>query len=88
MAIWYNLWLFGIVCGRLLYFFPIWNVWTKKNLATLDSICGISERTNKKRFHQFRAIAVSMESSDFQLPFPPFFSRRLGKRETMTKFFN
>jgi hypothetical protein len=35
MAIWYNLWLFGIVCGHLLYFSPFWNVWTKKNLATL-----------------------------------------------------
>jgi hypothetical protein len=28
MAIWYSLWSFVI-------FFPIWNVWTKKNLATL-----------------------------------------------------
>jgi hypothetical protein len=35
MAIWYNLWPFGMVCGHLLYFFPIWYVWTKKNLATL-----------------------------------------------------
>jgi hypothetical protein len=35
MAIWYNLWPFGIVCGHLLYFSPIWNVRTKKNLATL-----------------------------------------------------
>jgi hypothetical protein len=35
MAIWYNLWPFGIVCGHLLNFFPIWKVWTKKNLATL-----------------------------------------------------
>jgi hypothetical protein len=35
MAIWYNLWLFGIACGRWLYFFPFWYVWTKKNLATL-----------------------------------------------------
>jgi hypothetical protein len=43
MAIWYNLWPFGIiyvqlvciVCSHLLYFFPIWYVWTKKNLATL-----------------------------------------------------
>jgi hypothetical protein len=24
MVIWYNLWPFGIVCGDLLYFFPIW----------------------------------------------------------------
>jgi hypothetical protein len=37
MAICYNLWPFGIVCVHLLYFFPIWNVWTKKNLATLVS---------------------------------------------------
>jgi hypothetical protein len=35
MAIWNNVWQFGIVCGHLLYFFPIWYVWTKKNLATL-----------------------------------------------------
>jgi hypothetical protein len=35
MAIWYNLWPFGIVCGHWLNFSPIWNVWTKKNLATL-----------------------------------------------------
>jgi hypothetical protein len=38
MAIWYNLWPFGI--GSLWSFgivFPIWNVWTKKNLATLLS---------------------------------------------------
>jgi hypothetical protein len=26
MAIWYNLWPFGIVGGRLVYFSPIWNV--------------------------------------------------------------
>jgi hypothetical protein len=37
MAIWYNLWPFGIVCGPLVYFFPISYVWTKKNLATLDN---------------------------------------------------
>jgi hypothetical protein len=30
MAVWYSLWSFGI-------FFPIWYVWTKKNLATLTS---------------------------------------------------
>jgi hypothetical protein len=35
MAIWYNLWLFGIVCGHMVYFFPFWYVWTEKNLATL-----------------------------------------------------
>jgi hypothetical protein len=43
MTIWNILWTFGIiygrlvyvVCGHLLYFLPIWNVWTKKNLATL-----------------------------------------------------
>jgi hypothetical protein len=28
MAVWYSLWSFVI-------FFPLWNVWTKKNLATL-----------------------------------------------------
>jgi hypothetical protein len=30
MAVWYSLWLFVV-------FFPIWYVWTKKNLATLLS---------------------------------------------------
>jgi hypothetical protein len=35
MAIGYNLWQFGIVCGDFLYFFQIWYAWTKKNLATL-----------------------------------------------------
>jgi hypothetical protein len=30
MAVWYSLWSFVI-------FFPIWNVWTKKNLATLTT---------------------------------------------------
>jgi hypothetical protein len=35
MAIWYNLWPFGIACGHFVYFFPFWYVWTKKNLATL-----------------------------------------------------
>jgi phosphotransferase system glucose/maltose/N-acetylglucosamine-specific IIC component len=35
-AIWYNLWLFGIVCGHLV-FFSFWYVCTKKNLATLAS---------------------------------------------------
>jgi hypothetical protein len=29
MTGWYSLWSFGI-------FFPLWYVWTKKNLATLD----------------------------------------------------
>jgi hypothetical protein len=28
MAVWYNLWSFGI-------YFPFWYVWTKKNLATI-----------------------------------------------------
>jgi hypothetical protein len=35
MAIWYNLWQFGTVCGDLVYFSPIWYAQTKKNLATL-----------------------------------------------------
>jgi hypothetical protein len=36
MAISYNLRPFGIVCGHLLYFSPIRNVLTKKNLANLQ----------------------------------------------------
>jgi hypothetical protein len=43
MTIWNILWPFGIIYGRLgnslwsfVLFFPIWNVGTKKNLATLD----------------------------------------------------
>jgi ABC-type spermidine/putrescine transport system permease subunit II len=35
MAIWHNAWQFGIVCGHLVYVFPFWYVWTKKNLATV-----------------------------------------------------
>jgi hypothetical protein len=35
MSIKYNLRPFGIVCGHLLYFLPIWNVWTKKNLESM-----------------------------------------------------
>jgi hypothetical protein len=48
MVIWYNLWPFGIVCGHLLYFFPFWYVWTKKNLATLTLnrtvCCAVTDR--------------------------------------------
>jgi hypothetical protein len=33
MAIWHTVWQLGIVCGRLVYFFP---VWTKNNLATME----------------------------------------------------
>jgi hypothetical protein len=35
MAIWYNSWPFGIVCGHLLYFSQFGMFFTKKNLATL-----------------------------------------------------
>jgi hypothetical protein len=36
-AIWYILWPFCIVCGHMVgILFPIWYVWTKKNLATLQ----------------------------------------------------
>jgi hypothetical protein len=34
-AIWYNVWPLVINCGHLVYFFQLWYVWTKKNLATL-----------------------------------------------------
>jgi hypothetical protein len=30
MTIWYNIGPFGIVCGRLVHFFPFCYVWTKK----------------------------------------------------------
>jgi hypothetical protein len=56
MTIWNILRPFGIFCGRLvkfaviLYIFPFWYVWTKKNLATLVSKTRISEKkfANKK----------------------------------------
>jgi hypothetical protein len=46
MAIWYCLWSFVII-------FPIWNVWTKKNLATLlrrrkDTRVAYPKKTNIK----------------------------------------
>jgi hypothetical protein len=49
MAVWYSLWSFGIL-------FPIWYVWTKKNLATLVGGDAFSQiwretiRTKKKHF--------------------------------------
>jgi hypothetical protein len=52
MAIWYNLWPFGIVCGHLL-FFPIWIVLTKKNLVTL---------------HQTRTTLFALQSKNHFLP--------------------
>jgi hypothetical protein len=52
MAIRYNLWPFGIVCGHLVYFSPIWNVWTKKNLATLfEAKFGNSLKTRVVHFN-------------------------------------
>jgi hypothetical protein len=33
---WYSIWMFGIVCGPVVYFSPFWYVWTKKHLATLS----------------------------------------------------
>jgi hypothetical protein len=38
MAIWFNVLPIGVVCGPLVYFFPFWYVWTKKNLATLITL--------------------------------------------------
>jgi hypothetical protein len=43
MAIWYNLWLFGIVCGHLLYIFP--------NLECLDQ----EKSGNPGSFGSFKA---------------------------------
>jgi hypothetical protein len=37
MAIWHNVWQFGIVCGHLVYYFPFWYVWSETNLATLPA---------------------------------------------------
>jgi hypothetical protein len=36
MTIWKNLCPFRKVCGSFVIFSPIWYVWTKKNLATLE----------------------------------------------------
>jgi hypothetical protein len=52
MSIWYNLWPFDIVCGHLLYIFPIWYVWTKKNLATLELMI-TGQMTQKLRSHNY-----------------------------------
>jgi hypothetical protein len=30
VVIWYLLWLFGIFCGNLVYFYPFWNVLPRK----------------------------------------------------------
>jgi hypothetical protein len=46
--IWYNLWPFGTDCGHLVYFFPIWYVRIKKNLATLVST---SKKSKHKTLH-------------------------------------
>jgi hypothetical protein len=35
MAIWYNSWPFVCSLWSFVIFFPIWYVWTKRNLATL-----------------------------------------------------
>jgi hypothetical protein len=55
MSIRYNLWPFGIVCGHLLYFFPIWYVRTKKNLATLYLIMGARKNETTIRLKIFLA---------------------------------
>jgi hypothetical protein len=38
MTIWNNSRPFGIVCGHFGIFFPLWYVWTEKNLATLGMV--------------------------------------------------
>jgi hypothetical protein len=46
-ATWYNLWPFGIPClWSFGIFFTFWNVWTKKNLATLFETCFSKESTH------------------------------------------
>jgi hypothetical protein len=48
VVIWYNVWQFGIVRGRWVYFFPFWYVWTKKILATM---VGIAKSTKNNTTH-------------------------------------
>jgi hypothetical protein len=52
MAVWYGLWSFGI-------FFPIWYIWTKKNLATMISSVELSTRPKSKSYSD--AVAVTSE---------------------------
>jgi hypothetical protein len=50
-AIQNNLWQFGI-CSLCSFgiFFPIWNVWTKKNLATLGLTRGSKNFPNRAQY--------------------------------------
>jgi hypothetical protein len=42
MVVWYSLWSFGI-------YFPIWYVWTKKNLATLLATAKVHKQTSDNK---------------------------------------
>jgi hypothetical protein len=44
MTIWDILGPFGLVCSRMVYFFPFWYVWIKKNLATLLKTVALIEQ--------------------------------------------
>jgi hypothetical protein len=57
-AIWYNLWQFGIVCGHLVYIFPFWYVWTKKNLATLGQTLYVSSLRSSSRQKHFQRVSI------------------------------
>jgi hypothetical protein len=58
MAIWYNLWPFGIVCGHLLYFSQfgmfgpkkIWQPWFKSNVEASPLKVGVLNRCQNKGF--------------------------------------
>jgi hypothetical protein len=66
MAIWYNLWLFGIVCGHLLYIFP--------NLECLDQ----EKSGNPGPFGSFKAqkpvsaFDIVVYAQDLARPFRSF----------------
>jgi hypothetical protein len=68
MAICYNLWPFGIACGHLFYFFPIWYVLTKKNLATLVSALKWNMRHIVKSFNgRKNERIVQVENFNFKI---------------------
>jgi hypothetical protein len=73
MDIWHNVWQFGMVYGHLVYFFPFWYVWTKKNLATLAA----NDRRKKEKnassplTQNFGPVTVS---TDLNISFQEYYS--------------